>query len=128
MTEDRMRIRIRVHNVELTEAIRAHVERRIGFALGRFGAHVDSVTVRFSDTNGHRRGIDKRCQIDVGWPSVRVEATDTDLFAAVDRAAHRAARAVAHALEREHECDNSALRWLALGDVGGLRADAGPAL
>ena len=110
-----MEIRIRVHNVELTEALRAHVERRIGFALGRLGARVDNVVVRFSDTNGHRRDIDKRCQIDVGLPSVNVEATDADLFAAVDRAAHCAARAVTHALERERECDNSALRWLALG-------------
>ena len=103
-----MKIGIRAHDVELTESLRAHVERRIGFALGRFGALVDSVIVRLSDTNDHRRGIDKRCQIDVGLPSVKVDATDADLFAAVDRAAHRAARAVTHALDRSRTTARSA--------------------
>jgi ribosomal subunit interface protein len=114
-----MKIGIRAHDVELTESLRAHVELRVGFALGRFEAHLDSVIVRLSDTNDH-----KRCQIDVGLPIVKVDATDADLFAAVDRAAHRAARAVTHALDRSRTTARSA------GPLGrwGLRAGAGRTL
>jgi len=108
----RLRIKIHAHHIELTQALRAHVERRLGFALGRFAERVHSVIVRFSDTNGDRKGIDHRCQIEVSLPpSVRVEETDANVLAAVDRAAHCAARAVSHALEREREWLSSAPRW-----------------
>lgn len=101
-----MRIQLRARDVELTEALRAHVERRLGFALGRFGERVGRVSVRFSDTNGARKGVDKRCQIDVSLRpsgSVLIEDTDADPSVAVDRAADRASRSVARALERERE-------------------------
>ena len=100
-----MRIQINKRNVEVNEALRAHVERRLGFAFGRFGERIARVIVRFSDTNGHRGGVDKRCQIDVDLRpagSVRVEDTDADLSAAVDRAAERASRSLTRAIEREH--------------------------
>ena len=96
-----MKIQIRTRNVEVTEILRAHVERRLGFALGRFGDRIARVIVRFSDTNGpHRGGIDKRCQIDIALhPSanVRIEDTDVDWFTSVDRASDRASRCVARA-------------------------------
>lgn len=103
---DTMKIQIRKRNVEVNEELRAHVERRLGYALGRFGDRIGGVTVRFSDINGHRGGVDKRCQIDVDLQAaraVRVEDTDADLFAVVDRAAHRAARSIARVIEREHQ-------------------------
>ena len=102
-----MKIQIRERNAEVTEVLRAHVERRLGIALGRFGERVGHVIVRFSDTNGHQDGANKRCQIDVSLRprSVRVEDTDADLFAAVDHAADRVSRSVARALERELERD-----------------------
>ena len=99
-----MRIQIRARHVEVTEVLHAQVERRLGFVLGRFGARIGRVVVRFSDPNGHRGGRDKRCQIDVGLrPSGRVqrEDTDADLLVAVQRAADRVARAVARVLEQE---------------------------
>ena len=98
-----MKIHIRGRNVELTEVLRARVERRLGFALSRFGERIGRVLLRFSDTSGYRGDVDKRCQIDVGLRprSVRVEHTDVDLFVALDRAADRASRSVARALERE---------------------------
>lgn len=57
--------------------------------------------------------MDKCCRIDVGlrlFGSVRVEDTDADLFAAVDHAADRVSRSVAHALERERERDEGPIR------------------
>jgi putative sigma-54 modulation protein len=105
--EDAMKIHIRGRNIELTEVVRTRVERRLGFALGRFGERIGRVLLRFSDTNGD--DVDKRCQIVVGLRprSVRVEHTDADLFLALDRAADRASRSVARALEREREWDEN---------------------
>jgi len=101
--EDKMKIQIRGRNVELTKILRAQVERRLGLALGRFGERIARVLLRFSETDGHRGGADKRCQIDVGLRprSVRVEHTDADIIVALNHAADRASRSVARALERE---------------------------
>jgi putative sigma-54 modulation protein len=99
-----MQIQIRARHVEVTEVLRVHVERRLGFTLSRFGERIGRVTIRFSDTNGRRGGGDKRCQIDVGLRpsgSARGEDTDTDLGVAVNRAADRVARAVARVLLRD---------------------------
>jgi len=106
-----MKIHIRGRNVELTDVLRAHVERRLGFALGRFGQRIGRVLLRFSDMNGEGGYVDKRCQIDVGMRprSVRVEHTDVDLFVALDRAADRASRSVGRALERERQWEESPL-------------------
>ena len=100
-----MKIRIVKRNVEVDEALRHHVERRLGFAFGRFENRIGCVVVRFSDINGHRGGVDKRCQIDVDLlpaRAVRAEDTDAELFAAVARAADRTARSIARTIEQEH--------------------------
>ncbi|MGZ6124866.1 MAG: ribosome hibernation-promoting factor, HPF/YfiA family [Myxococcales bacterium] len=102
-----MKIQIRERNVEVTKILRAHVESRLGLALGRFGERIGQVIVHFSDTDGHRSGLDKRCRIDVGLRprSVRVEDMDVDLFLSFDHATDRVSRTVARALEREHGWD-----------------------
>ena len=104
-----MKIYIRGRNIKLTKVVRTRVERRLGFALGRFGERIGRVLLRFSDANGHRGDLDKRCQIDVGLRprSVRVEHTDADLFLALDLAADRASRSVARALERERQWEEN---------------------
>jgi ribosomal subunit interface protein len=96
-----MKIRIRERNALVTEELRRHAMRRLAFALSRFGEEVDSVVVRFSDANGQDGDSQKCCQIDVGLGrKVSVTETDADLFVALDRAADRASRSVARALER----------------------------
>ena len=103
-----MQIDIRARKIEVDEALRAHVDRRLRFALGRFGERIAKVTVRFEDANGARGGVDKQCQIDVALrPSgnVLVEDLDADLRAVVDRAADRAARAVQRDLQRRREAE-----------------------
>jgi ribosomal subunit interface protein len=98
-----MKIRIRESNARVTEALRRHVLRRLAFALSRFGEDVSSVVVRFSDA--------MRCQIDVGLTRrVSVTETDADLFVAVERAADRAARSVARALDRARNESHPSLR------------------
>ena len=89
----------------MTEALRTRVERRLGFALSRFGERIGRVLLQFSDTTNQGGDADKRCQIDVGLTpkGVQVEHIDADMFVALDRAADRASRAVARALDRERD-------------------------
>jgi len=96
-----MQIRIREHDVEVTEALRVHVERRLGIALGRFGDKIGRVVVRLSSARVDAGSLVKRCQIDVGLRPIEVRAddVDADLFAAVNHASDRIARSVARALE-----------------------------
>jgi ribosomal subunit interface protein len=110
---DMLNVQIRERNVEISDSLRSHVERKLRFELARFGHRIARVVVRFSDAQSGG-SADKRCQIHVGLKSrsARVEDTDADPFVAVDRAALRLVRSVARVLERERE-------WLAL--TGGAR-------
>jgi hypothetical protein len=81
----RMKIQIRKRRVEVSDALRAYVERRLGFALGRFGDRLGPITVRFSDVNGHRGGVDKRCQIHVDFMPPRKRAGSGNGHRAVRR-------------------------------------------
>ena len=98
-----IKIHIRSHDVEVTDVLRIHVERRLGLALARFGDRIGRVIVRFSHADGDGNVGHKRCQIEVGLRPHRVQAEDihADSFSAVNHATDRVARAVARALERE---------------------------
>lgn len=92
-----MDIKIRAQNIEMSEALRHYVERRVGFTLRPFRRTLGGVVVRLSDLNGPRGGVDKRCRITaIQYPAgaLLVQATDVDLYAAIDRAAHRLERTI----------------------------------
>ena len=98
-----MNIQIRGIGIPPTEALTAHIERRIAFALSRFSAQVERVVVRFSDLNGPKGGSDKVCRVGFrvkGIGPEAVEARDADLYFAVDQAAVKAGRRVARMLEQ----------------------------
>jgi ribosomal subunit interface protein len=97
-----MKIQIPQCDVDVTDALRDHVERRIGLALARFAGRIGRVIVRFSQVDGERLAATKRCQIEVGLRPRRldVEDTDVDLFAAVNHATDRASRSIPRALEQ----------------------------
>ena len=101
-----MQIEIQARNFPLTQAMRGHVERRLGFALSTRHEHIQRILVRLSDINGPRGGHDKCCQIQVVLPQladVIVEDTESNLYAAIDRAADRASRTVARKLARQRD-------------------------
>ena len=101
-----MTISVRGDGIDVSPELGGLVERRLSFALSRFGGRVRAVSVGLTDLNGPRGGIDKRCSMQARLAprgSVRVEDTDSDLPAAIDRAATRLARAVTRALERRRE-------------------------
>ena len=98
-----IKIHIRNHDVDISDVLRIHVERRLGLALARFADRIGRVKVRFSHADGDVNAGHKRCQIEVGLRPQLVDAedTDADLFAAVNNATARATRSVARALERK---------------------------
>ena len=99
-----MQMEVRSKGFSTTAAIRAHVEKRLGFALDRFGSHIRSVAVWLGDMNGPKGGVDKCCRIavDLGGNHVALEESAADLYHAVDHAAHRLRTKIVRELEREH--------------------------
>ena len=105
-----MQIDIQARNFSLTNALRGHVERRLGFALSSKNDHILRVLVRLSDINGPRGGADKCCLIQVvlpHLPDVVIEDTEADLYAAIDRAADRTGRTVGRRLARQRDRSRS---------------------
>ncbi len=91
--------------IKVTTGLREYIDRRLHFALGRFGPAIDHVSVRVADVNGPRGGVDKHCQIVVKLRASRsnpiaVDDNDEDLYAAVAQASDRVGRTVARAVER----------------------------
>ena len=98
-----MPLQIVARNLQLTASQRVIVERRLGFALGRFGGRVRRVSVCFTDVNGPRGGIDIMCRVVVKIVprgEVRAEVTDVGVEVAISRVAERVSRRVATELER----------------------------
>ena len=98
-----MDLDIRGVNYELGDELEQYVERRLRFALWRLAGRIGRVTVRLSDINGPRGGIDKRCQIVVALVPrglVMVEGSGHDAFALIADTAKRAGRAVRRERER----------------------------
>ncbi|MCX7423947.1 MAG: HPF/RaiA family ribosome-associated protein [Planctomycetia bacterium] len=101
-----MRIEVTKRNVTLAEGMRDWVERRLQFAVGRFSTQIRTVSVVFSDANGHRGRGDKHCRLRIMLnPSgeVVVEDTDPSVVEVVSIVAERAARSVNRELERRRE-------------------------
>lgn len=108
-----MQIAIQTNGFELTEGLRAHVERRVRFAFDWAKFLVSRVAVRLSDLNGPRGGEDKRCVIQLavaGATDVVIEDTQSDLYVAIDRAADRAGRSLARRMERQRTRRNGTSR------------------
>jgi len=91
-----MRVEIRGQGVELNEAARGRLDRRVDFALGRLGAGVARVWVHLADT-----GQAMLCRVLVrlsGRPDVLVEGADADLGRLIDSTLHKAGLAARRSL------------------------------
>lgn len=98
-----MQINIQAQGFELTDDLREHTERHLRFALGWADDYLRQVSVHLSDESGPRGIKDQRCRIQIGFPSASnmvIEDIEADIHVAIDRAADRAGRSVAHHLER----------------------------
>lgn len=113
-----MNIAIQSNGLVLTEALRAHVHRRLRSALG--WALTRRLAVWLSDINGPRGGRDKRCKIQISLDhgkTIIIEDTEEDLYAAIDLAAGRADRALARQLARSRKFSHAKASGLAPQDA-----------
>lgn len=95
---------IRVGRHETVETLREYAARRLSFALRRFPSRIRRVTLRLTDVNGPRRGVDSRCSIAADLADGRqlfVDATAAWPFAAITAAAGRLNEAVRRQLGRD---------------------------
>lgn len=98
-----MQIEIQAVEYTLTEGLRGHILRRLQFALGRFRDRVARISVRLSDLNGPRGGVDKVCRLQIrlhGMPDILIEDSEADQYMAISRAADRAGRTLGRRLRR----------------------------
>lgn len=75
--------------------MRELTQRRLRFVLRRLAWMVPQATVRLTDVNGPRGGVDKHCQVEletVGRHKVVVASVSADWRVAIDTALARAAR------------------------------------
>lgn len=82
------------------------IERRLRFALGRFGSRIQKTVVFLQDDNGPRGGIDKVCRVLArvqGCGVMTAAVVDADWTAAVDRAINRVGHTVSRHLDRLRE-------------------------
>jgi putative sigma-54 modulation protein len=101
-----MELTISSQNLHVDEDTELHVRRRIDFALEQFNSWITRVQVHLEDVNGPRRGVDKQCRILVnikGGKTLKVEDLDTDIIAAVNRAADRVGQVVSREIDRRRE-------------------------
>ena len=100
-----MQLDIRRQGIDIDEASRDRLERRVEFALGRLGRHVSRVWVHLADDHGARGGSDKRCRVLVRLqhlPDVLIDDRDSDLNVVIDRAVNRAGLTVRRELSRRN--------------------------
>ncbi|WP_025918037.1 HPF/RaiA family ribosome-associated protein [Herminiimonas sp. CN] len=84
-------------------AIRDYAARRFDFALNRIQHNIRAATLRISDKDGPKGGIDKRCLVQLsvpGLPDIVVTETAHNVNVAIDRAIHRAAYTAQRLLAR----------------------------
>ncbi|MGK3999570.1 hypothetical protein [Sorangium sp. So ce1024] len=94
---------VRTFGVGVDEATRAHVRQSLAAKLGRFATRIERLTVRFTDVNGPRGGVDVACDVKVvlsGRPSVVYQMRGREPRETIDRALPGIVRAVQSALAR----------------------------
>jgi|SRR5688572_17191299 ribosome-associated translation inhibitor RaiA len=94
---------VRVIGVELDDDDQDLVRRKLGMKLGKFAPSIERVSVRVTDTNGPRGGVDQVCNVKVvlsGLPSVVIERRDAVLHAAIDLALRATEQAVRRSVRR----------------------------
>ena len=79
---------------------------RVRFALRRLGTLVPQAKVQFSDVNGPRGGVDKRCQVELNTQAagtVIITSLARDWRTALNRSLGRATRVLTRSLQRKQK-------------------------
>jgi len=108
-----MKVEVRAEGVHVSQPLREFIERKLRFALGRFGQRIHGVRVRLTDVNGPKNGRDIQCHIQTNLSPggvLKIEELREDPFSAVARAADRVSRRVARHMKRVHDRRQGRLR------------------
>ncbi|MFB0934986.1 MAG: HPF/RaiA family ribosome-associated protein [Propionivibrio sp.] len=98
-----MQIQIHSDDFDLTDGLRNHIVRRLGYSLNHGRDIISRVVVRLADINGPKGGVDKCCGIEVrlkGCSAIAIDDTQADLYVAIDRAAERTGRTLDRLIAR----------------------------
>ena len=98
-----MKSTIIAKGIDASQALREYIMERVDYALERAQDSVNFITVRLTDINGPKGGVDKRCQIQLklsGLPTVVVTGVSASIIDAIDHAAQRATRVVERIMSR----------------------------
>lgn len=98
-----MQWQLRDNDVRRPANLPEHIDRRLRYALSRFGNRIEKVIVFLHDHNGPKGGVDKVCRILVkvrGCGTVFAGVIDCDWFTTVDRATTRIGHNVSRQLDR----------------------------
>ena len=112
-----MQAEVRGKGLHVTAVLSTYIQRRLGFALGRFDRRVERVLVRIEDVNGPKGGIDKHCRVVVVMPhstTAVMEGRGSNFRVAINRAVAKASRYVADRLKQPHWAKLSARKRQAL--------------
>ena len=97
-----MDVNIVFQRLESSGNLKSLIDRRIYFALSRFGPRVTGVSVLVEDNSFDRGGTQHHCEViielDLG-DTLHVEATHADAEAAISLAANRAGSMVQRKIE-----------------------------
>ena len=101
-----MQLKFRYGHVDVGEGVRDSLERRLRFALGRFGNQIARVTVRLAEPDPSQIHPVYRCKIAVQFARsgrMTVEDLDADLGTVINRITDRVGTSVLRELTRRHE-------------------------
>lgn len=97
-----MRLEVKLRDTDAQGILRDYVQRRLAFAIGRFSDRIDGVTFSIQADSFERRG-NFTCKVNVElqpFGAVQAEATNRDVYAAIDHTVRRLARRCARKVER----------------------------
>lgn len=97
-----MHIEVRTLNTDMAEVMQYYIERRLRFALGRYGERVGHVSMSVSRDNSGTFTCRTSAEI-VPFGNVEVKESGPDLFAVIDRVAGRMGRLFGRELHRVRE-------------------------
>lgn len=98
-----MQLDIYAQAFKLTDSLEQHVKQRVNHAIGATSRLIQSVKVRLLDVNGERSETQVTCRVVVrlrGGGCVMIDASDRDLYAAVDAAALKLRMALKRRISR----------------------------
>ncbi len=101
-----MKIDITMQQTCSNNKISCQVARRVRFAFSRFGTSIRIVTVRITDINGPKGGVDTRCVVSAKLLSageVVVQGEGEDAYSALNYCLSRAGRTISRSLERRRD-------------------------